>query len=67
MPRRRGYCLYLTIDTMLLKKGTTADLWQVRLGTLAGGRCRRNACVGFRRRGPVKCGIGQCVASAWSL
>ncbi|PNW85014.1 hypothetical protein CHLRE_03g167924v5 [Chlamydomonas reinhardtii] len=24
-----GYCLYLTIDTMLLKKGTTADLWQV--------------------------------------
>ncbi|KAG2443040.1 hypothetical protein HYH02_009455 [Chlamydomonas schloesseri] len=24
-----GYCLYLTIDTMLVKKGTTADLWQV--------------------------------------
>ncbi|GFR41267.1 hypothetical protein Agub_g1942 [Astrephomene gubernaculifera] len=24
-----GYCLYLTIDTMILKHGSTADLWKV--------------------------------------
>ena len=27
----RGYCLYATVETIFIKKGTTADLWQVRL------------------------------------
>lgn len=25
----RGYCLYLTVDTMVVKKGSTEDLWKV--------------------------------------